>query len=158
MPVSPYRGMQMKHLVASHLGPVSTGSASRPEPSTLSPRESARDYRISRNMPARFFQGLRKWGTVLPKDEGSKQIATGNDYNAQIAKAQSARQAEFMRQARMDWLNHFMVTKTDKQRENNIAMAAFVKQRQLSPPSTYGQFYAFMHALSAAFGNLSQGQ
>lgn len=158
MPISSYKGMQMKQMVAQHLGPISHGSSSYEQPSTLSPKESARDYRIARNMPGRFFQGLHKMHIVLPKDEGAKQIATGNDRNAQIQKAQAARQAEFMRQASMPWLSHFMVTETDKQRENNVAMASFVKQRQLSPPSTYGQFYAFMHALSAAFGNLSSGQ
>ncbi len=48
-----------------------------------------------------------------------------------------------------------MHTPTDAQRLNNPAQAAAFNQRQLSIPSSYGQFYAFMHALAAAFGNLS---
>jgi len=39
---------------------------------------------------------------------------------------------------------------------NNPAQASFVSQRQLTVPNAYGQFYAFMKALSAAFGTLQQ--
>lgn len=68
--------------------------------------------------------------------------------------SQALRQLEWNRQASMPWLSHFMVTSTDKERLNNPGQTALVKQRQLAPPSSYGQFYAFMHALSAAFGTI----
>jgi len=68
--------------------------------------------------------------------------------------SQPMRNAEWFRQSAMPWGSHFMVTPTDKQRENNFAMQQHNKQKQLSDPSTYGQFYAFMHAMSAAFGTV----
>jgi len=69
-------------------------------------------------------------------------------------KSQPMRNAEWFRQSAMPWGSHFMVTPTDKERENNSAMSQHNRQKQLSDPSTYGQFYAFMHALSAAFGTV----
>ncbi len=86
-----------------------------------------------------FYQGLHVQRMVLPND-------TQN--------SQALRQLEWNRQAAMPWLSHFMVTPTDAQRLNNPAQTAAMKQRQLAPPSSYGQFYAFMHALSAAFGTI----
>lgn len=84
-----------------------------------------------------FYQGLNVQRMILPND--TKQ-------------SQALRQLEWNRQASMPWGNHYMVTPTDAQRLNNPGQTALVKQRQLAPPSSYGQFYAFMHALSAAFG------
>jgi hypothetical protein len=86
-----------------------------------------------------FYQGLLIRKTVLPNDTD---------------KSQAYRQGEWNRQAAMPWGNHFMVTSTDSDRLNNPAQIAAMKQRQLAPPSSYGQFYAFMHALSAAFGTI----
>jgi len=71
--------------------------------------------------------------------------------------SQQARINEWWKQSAMPWGNHFMVTETDKQRENSIGLAYQNKQKQLADSSTYGQFYAFMHALSAAFGTIRSG-
>src|SRR5260370_29323682 len=79
-----------------------------------------------------FYQGLKVQRMVLPKDtEHSQQL----------------RQLHWNRQAAMPWANHFMVTHTDNQRLNNPGQTALGKQKQLAPPSSYGQFYAFMQAL-----------
>jgi hypothetical protein len=153
---SPQQGMTMKKMVQAHLGPTSTGSSSSPDPSTLSPAESQRNYAITARLNAKNFMGMVKTRVVLPKD--SPPNATGDDKNKAIEKAQAARSAEFFRQSAMPWGNVYMHTPTDAQRLNNPAQSAFVKQRQLSPPNTYGQFYAFMHAMAAAFGNLGPGQ
>lgn len=75
-----------------------------------------------------------------------------------VPQSQPMRNAEWFRQSAMPWGNHFMVTPTDKQRENNFAMVQQNKQRQRTDPSTYGQFYAFMHALSAAFGTIRSSE
>jgi hypothetical protein len=72
--------------------------------------------------------------------------------------SQAGRNAEWLRQSAMPWGSHFMITETDKQRENNWAMTQHNAQKQYKDPSTYGQFYAFMHALSAAFGTIRSEQ
>lgn len=141
--ISPHAGMSMKHMVASHLGPQSTGSASTPNPSTLSPQESARNYKIASGLNAKNFMGMIYTRFQLPKDD---------------PQAHEHRTSEYFRQAAMPWGNGFMHTATDQQRLNNPSQSSFVKQRQLNVGSSYGQFYAFMHALSAAFGQLQQGQ
>lgn len=141
--MSPNTGMQMKQMVRSHLGPQSTGSDSTPNPSTLSPAESARNYKITAWLNSKNFMGTVFTRFVLPGDT--------DDSHAQ-------RTAEFWRQSAMPWGNTFMVTPTDQQRLNNPAHSSFVKQRQLNVGSDYGRFYAFMHALSAAFGQLNTGQ
>ena len=138
-----HRGQRMAEMVKAHLGPVSNGSSSYPEPSTLNPQESARDYKITAFLNAKNFMGNVVTRLTLPHDK------TG---------AHQEREREFFRQSAMPWGDTFMTTPTDKARENNPAQASFVKQRQLSVPNTYSQFYAFMHALSAAFGNLQQGK
>ena len=141
--MSPHAGMQMKAMVKSHLGPTSHGSASYEYPSTLSPAESDRNYKITARLNAKNFMGNVVSRMLLPHDN---------------ADAQKGREMEWFRQASMPWGNTFMHTPTDAQRLNNPSQTAFTKQRQLSPPNTYGQFYAFMHALSAAFGTLKVGQ
>jgi hypothetical protein len=141
--INPSAGRQMKQMVKSHLGPQSTGGASTPNPSTLSPVESAQNYKIASRLNAKNFMGNVYSRIVLPHD---------------TAKSQPGREAEYWRQSAMPWGSAFMSTPTDAQRLNNPSQSSFTKQRQLSIPNTYGQFYAFMHALSAAFGNLQQGQ
>jgi hypothetical protein len=140
--LSPHTGMQMKHMVASHLGPTSHGSSSYEQPSTLSPAESDRNYKITARLNAKNFMGNVFTRFVLPHDPEH---------------AHEARAAEYFRQSAMPWGSVYMHTPTDPNRLNNPAQSSFVKQRQLNVGSTYGQFYAFMHALSAAFGNLSTG-
>ena len=138
--ISNYNGMNMKQMVKSHLGPMSTGSSSTPDPSTLSPRESHRNWNIESYLVGKSFMGNIFPRFVLPKD---------------TAKSHEHRELEFRRQIAMPWNNNFMHTPTDNQRLNNPAQTSFVKQRQLNVGSSYGQFYAFMHAMSAAFGNLN---
>lgn len=135
--ITGHHGKTMQSLVKN--GPMSTGSNSTPNPSTLSPTESAQNYKIAANMRVKSFMGNVYTRYNLPHD---------------TAQSQSNRANEFFRQSAMPWLSAFMVTSTDAQRLNNPAQTAFVNQRQLTIPNTYGQFYAFMHALSAAFGNL----
>src|SRR6266571_1218218 len=53
-------------------------------------------------------------------------------------------------------MDNRLVTPNVTQRLNNPAQDSFVNQRQMTIPNVYGQFYAFMKALSAAFGTLQQ--
>jgi hypothetical protein len=140
--INPHAGMQMKAMVKSHLGPTSHGSSSYEQPSTLSPAESQRNYKITSWLNSKNFMGNVFTRFELPHDKQES-----HQHRAQ----------EYFRQAAMPWGSHFMQTPTDPQRLNNPAQSSFVKQRQLNVGSTYGAFYAFMHALSAAFGNLSTG-
>jgi hypothetical protein len=142
--LSGYGGMHMKEMVHQHLGPVSSGGSSSPDPSYLDTSESARNYKITARLNAKNFMGNIVTRVELPNDKG--------DDN------QIARNKEWFRQAAMPWGYTWMTTPNQAQRMNNNAQASFVKQRQLSIPNTYGQFYAFMHALSAAFGNLGTGK
>lgn len=89
-----------------------------------------------------FYQGLHVQRMVLPNDGKESQIG---------------RQYEWNRQSSMPWGNHFMATPTDKDRLSNPGVTAARKQRQLTIPDSYGQFYAFMKALSAAFGTIQGG-
>jgi hypothetical protein len=144
---SPNQGMTMAQMVKSHLGPTSTGSSSYPEPSVLDTEESQRNWNIAAILNAKNWMGMIKTNVVLPKDGTTEK---------QVKQAQAARSAEFFRQSAMPWGNQYMPS--DPNRLNNPAQSSFVKQRQLNVGSSYGQFYAFMHALSAAFGQLKQGQ
>lgn len=132
-------GQRMKEMVRSHLGPTSHGSASYEVPSTLDPEESKRNYKITAWLNSKNFMGNVVTRLVYPHDK------TGS---------QQEREREWFRQSAMPWGDQFMQTPTDPQRLNNPQQQSFVKQKQLTIPDSYGQFYAFMHALSAAFGNL----
>lgn len=139
---SPYKNMTMQHMVASKLRTNPAG-INENVAATLSPAESQRNFAIQRNLSMKTFRPfLEKTHVQLPKD---------ND------QSQAARSAEFQRQLVMPWQSVFMRTATDAQRLNNVSQQSFIKQRRLSVPNSYGQFYAFMHALSAAFGTLQQG-
>lgn len=106
----------------------------------LSPRESQRNYAIQLNLSQKNFQGLMVTRVELPQDEINSQQTRERMQRYQIAQP---------------WQSHFMNTATDKERLNNPAQYSnYNRQRRLVPPNTYGQFYAFMHALSAAFGTL----
>lgn len=138
--LSGYNNMHMREMVHQHMGPISTGGDSTPNPSTLDTNESQRNYKITAWLNSKNFMGNIVTRVELPKDTG--------DHN------QESRDKEFFRQSAMPWGNTWMSTPNQAQRMNNNSQASFVKQRQLSVPNTYGQFYAFMQALSAAFGNL----
>lgn len=86
-----------------------------------------------------FYQGLLIRRMHLPND---------------TRESQAYRQVEWARQSAMPWGNGYMRTPTDKERLNNPAQKAAVSQRQLWPPNSYQQWYAFMQAMSAAFGSL----
>lgn len=112
--------------------------------------ESQRNYQIAANLrKIGHVFNIKRMRVVLPKDGNSPD---------DVKKAQEAREAEFYHQYSMPYYSNFMHTPTDAQRLNNPAMSSFMNQRQLTIPSSYGQFYAFMHALSAAFGNLQSGK
>lgn len=135
----------MQKMVKARLAPMPAG-AINPSYTPLDAAESARNYQIAAGLrKLAHVTNTRIMRVVLPNDPRSED---------DLKKAQSGRQAEWMRQAAMPWGNSFMHTPTDAQRLNNPAQASAVSQRQLTIPNTYGQFYAFMHALSAAFGTL----
>ena len=147
MPTSPHKGMMIKHMVAART-PVTPGGINETT-IPLSPKESGRNQAIQGFWNAMYTRGAHITRVVLPHD------LPGEDG---LEKSQRARQVEWDRQSSMPWGSNFMHTPTDAQRLNNPAMASAMKQRQLTIPSSYGQFYAFMHALSAAFGQLSNTQ
>lgn len=101
-------------------------------------KQGERDYRIQRNLNEMNFRGLTVTAVF-------NKLVTPN--------VEQKRQAT-LSQARMEWNNQFMVIPLQAERLNNQPQQSFVSQRQMTVPSTYGQFYAFMHALSAAFGTL----
>lgn len=140
--MSVHANTPMKAMVKSHLGPTAHGSSSYEQPSTLSPQESQRNYKIAQWLNQKNFMGMVFTRFDLP---GDKQ------------QSHQARTQEYFRQSAMPWGNQFMHTPTDAQRLNNPSQSSFTRQRQLNVGSTYGQFYAFMHAMSAAFGSLSTG-
>ncbi len=133
---SPYQGKTMKSIVAQKLVENGNGINSTVTAS-LSPAESQRNYGFQKFL--HYFQGLQDQRVILPHDTD---------------KSQAARTLEQRRQTAEPWKSVFMATQTDKERENNISQQAYMKQRRLVPDNTYGSFYAFMHALSAAFGQL----
>ena len=109
-----------------------------PSYTSFSEEEGARDYKITQNIQEMNFRGM----TVT---------AVGNKL---VTHNLQQKRDEYFRQLVMDWNNHFMVVPLQAQRMNNPAHMSFVQQRQLTVPNAYGQFYAFMKALSAAFGTI----
>jgi hypothetical protein len=94
-----------------------------------------------------FFQGMSRNKIDLPND------VTQHGNNVSDAH----RNAMFMHNSAMPWNNKFMVTETDAGRLNNVSQQSFVKQKQWTGPNSLTQFYAFMHAMSAAFGQIASG-
>jgi hypothetical protein len=131
-----YKGMTVKQMIPSRLAhPTASGINYDVVP--FSESDGARDYALQRYR--NFYQGLNVRRMVLPHD---------------VKQSQAVRQSEWNRQSSMPWGSVFMVTPTDKERLSNPGVAAARKQKQLAPPSSYGQFYAFMKAMSAAFGTI----
>lgn len=112
--------------------------------------DSARVEQIQANLRGIAFRN--DWTrVVLPGDD----CGCGGAKSAHsIQQAQAKREADFRREASYGRFSQFMVTPTDAQRLNNPAQQSFVSQRQLTVPNTTNQFYAFMHAIAAAFGSL----
>lgn len=109
-----------------------------PSYTVFSEQEGARDYKIQTQVNEMNFRGM----------------TVNAIYNKLVTPNVEQKRQAYLQQARMDWNNQFMVTPNQAERLNNPAQQQFVSQRQMTVPSTYGQFYAFMHALSAAFGTL----
>jgi hypothetical protein len=141
----PLKGHTMAMLVKKRLAPYPAG-AGNSDYTPLDGKESQRNEAIAKNMRLMsHVVNMVRMRVVLPNDGHSE---------TSIHKAQANRSAEWTHQAVMPYYSSFMITPTDAQRLNNPAQAAAMNQRQLAIPNSYGQFYAFMHALSAAFGNL----
>lgn len=137
---SVYKGMnidQMRKFAAHSLVEPNPYGYNPNVTATENPKEGQHNYQLQRFR--NFYQGLRVRRVILPHD---------------TSKSQAMRQSEWMREASMPWGNQRMQTPTDANRLNNPSQQAFVSQKQLGIPNTYQQFYAFMHAMSAAFGNL----
>lgn len=110
-----------------------------PSYTVFSESEGQRDFKIQRNINEMNFRGLTVNAIYA---------------NKLVSQNVAVKKAAYFQQLRMDWNNEFMVTPNQPERLNNPAHASFVRQRQLTVPNAYGQFYAFMRALSAAFGTL----
>ena len=110
-----------------------------PSYTSFSEDQGQRDYKITVNMNEMNFRGMTVnavMNKISPRNLDDKK-------------------SEYFRQLVMPWNNVFMPPDSSMpQRLNNPQHASFLSQRQLTIPNTYGQFYAFMHALSAAFGTL----
>lgn len=110
-----------------------------PSYTSFSEEEGQKDYKITQNIQEMNFRG-----NTVTAVYGNKLVTP----NVQI------KRDEYYRQLVMDWNNHFMRVPLQAERLNNPAHASFLRQPQLTVPNTYGQFYAFMKALSAAFGTI----
>lgn len=137
---NPFAGMTMAQMVASRLV-VNPEGINTTVTASLSPKESARGQRIGSNL-----RGMAR---------SSNDARTRVELPYDTKDAMMVRSLEWRRQLAQPWESAFMVTPTDGRRLNNVAQTSFIAQRRLTIPNSYGQFYAFMHALSAAFGNLS---
>lgn len=146
-----HRGMTMQQMIASRLAPINTGGVNYTTVPS-SPDESARNWRIQGILGAKNFMGNVVTRVELPKDKYTQQ----NDRTVNVT--QIARDYEYHRQTVMPWNSQFMKQAQTAQRLNNPAQYSAVRQKQLTPPNSYGQFYAFMHAMAAAFGTLQVGQ
>jgi hypothetical protein len=110
-----------------------------PSYTTFSEEEGSRDYKITQRMQEFNFRG-NTVNAVLGNKLVNPNVGVKRD--------------EYFRQLVMDWNNHFMVVPLQAERMNNPAHMSFVRQPQLTVPNAYGQWYAFMKALSAAFGTI----
>lgn len=111
-----------------------------PSYSSFSEEQGQRDYAIQRNINEMNLRGM----TVT---QVHNKIAPSNLVD---------KRDRYFRQLVMPWNSTFMTVPLQAERLNNQSQASFISQRQLTIPNTYGQFYAFMNALSAAFGTLQQ--
>jgi len=136
-----YSQMTMQQIIAARLAPVNPAAVNYTTVPS-SQRESQRNWNIQGWLNRKNFKGNDITRVVLPHDDEH---------------SQAARDVEYRRQTVMPWGSVFMFDAQDVRRLNNPAQEAAVSQRQLVPGSTYGAFYAFMHALSAAFGSMQSG-
>lgn len=152
---SVYKGMKMNAIagqVKAHLA-APTAAGINQDVFVFSEAQGQRDWNIQKNLSTKNFMGNVVTRVQLPGDPGdprAKPAPLYGQYNNH-----QARVLEERRQHARPWESIFMPSYAN--RLNNPAQSSFMKQPQLAPPSTYGQFYAFMHALSAAFGTLQQG-
>lgn len=134
---SNYKGHTVAQIMAARKiqPPVGAGVYTTTVP--ISATESKQNFGFAKFR--NFYQGLIVRRMELPND--TKQ-------------SQAYRQIEWDRNAAMPWNNRYSNSPTDKERLNNPSQKAAVSQKQLWPPNTYQQWYAFMQAMSAAFGSL----
>jgi hypothetical protein len=134
---STYKGMTVTQIMAGKKLQPPVGAGINTTTVPISGTESKDNYGFAKFR--NFYQGLIVRRMHLPND---------------TRESQAYRQVEWDRQSAMPWGNAYMHTPTDKERLNNPAQKAAVSQRQLVPPNSYQQWYAFMQAMSAAFGSL----
>ncbi len=149
--MSAHAGMKMAQMVKSPAGAVNP-TASNALPAVLDPAESQRNHAVASNMRTKMFMGNIITRVALPWDV--KKGTGPEDAHEAHLKAQQMRATQQQAQIRMDWFNQFMPDVGQAGRLNNPGMDAMMRQRQLAGANTYGQFYAFMHAMRAAFGNI----
>lgn len=116
-----------------------------PSYTSFSAEQGQRDFKITENLQEMNFRGM----TV--------NAISGNirgNVNTLVTSNVQHKRDEYFRQLVMPWNNDFMIEPLQPQRLNNPAQASFNSQPQMSVPNVYQQFYAFMKALSAAFGTL----
>lgn len=152
--MSPHAGMTMKAMVKSHIGAMLPSPSSN-LPTVLDPRESQRNYAITARLNEKNFMGNVITRVQLPHDV--RPGASPEDAGEDVRRAQEQRAKAQWYQIAMPWFSSFMPDPGEAGRLNNPGMEAHMKQRQLAPPNTYGQFYAFMRAMSAAFGSVQGG-
>jgi hypothetical protein len=145
----PLKGKAMAAMVHHRIAPP---IATNPSYTPIDPAESQRNYNVASQLRGLSIGSMQVRRVVLPKDANPN--VSDHEYIETVKHAQAYRNHEHQRQSAVPWYSFFMHTSTDAQRLNNPAQASAMRQRQLTVPSTYGQFYAFMHALSAAFGQM----
>jgi hypothetical protein len=137
----PTTGTINKHLASAIKRGLAPPAYLNPSYTSFSEDQGQIDYKIQTNINEMNFRGM----TVT---QVTNKIAPNN---------LQTKQNLYFRQLVMPWNNEFMPPDSSQpQRLNNPAHASFLSQRQMTIPNTYGQFYAFMHALSAVFGTLQQ--
>ena len=136
---SSYKGHTVAQMMVKSVMPTPDSAGINYDVVPHSMSEGVKNYGLQKFRA--FYQGLHVQRMVLPMDVGESQMG---------------RQLEWNRQSAMPWGNHFMVTPTDKERLGNPGVLAARRQKQLTIPDSYGQFYAFMKALSAAFGTIQK--
>ncbi|SRR6266567_4649213 len=136
------RGRFTPPLISKYIkGALAPPAYLNPSYTSFDETQAQRDFKIAVNLNEMNFRGMTVNAIVANKLVSPNLNIKRNAYFTQL---------------RMDWNNQFMHTPTDKERLNNPSQESYVSQRQMAIPNVYQQFYAFMKALSAAFGTLQQ--
>lgn len=116
-----------------------------PSYTVFSEKEGERSYKIATNINEMNFRGMTV-NAIMSNINGN--------VNKLVSQNVEVKKQAYFTQLRMDWNNVFMVPPNQPQRLNNPMQESYMRQKQMSVPNVYQQFYAFMKALSAAFGTL----